>query len=266
LDLTVRADDADTVAAEEQETILIVEDNADMRLFIQGHLGDEFHVIMSTNGREGLAAARHDVPDLIITDLMMPVMDGMAFCAEIRKDERTSHITARGDRESKLGGLETGADDYLTKPFDAQELAVRVRNLLVQRKQLRRKFSEQIVLQPKDVFITSRDSQFLEKMERVIEENLSYPEFGAAQMQDALTMSKTQLHRKMKALTDQSPGDYLRVYRLKRAAQLLEKQNGNITETAFATGFASQSYFTKAFKAYYGQTPSEYLKQARTGQ
>lgn len=249
----------------DRETILVVEDNTDMRNFIAERLRSSYAVRVAMNGREALEIAFNEIPDLIITDIMMPQMDGMAFCEAIKNDERTSHIpvimlTAKEGRENKLEGLETGADDYITKPFDARELQVRTRNLIAQRHQLRKKFSQQITLEPKSIAITSIDRRFLEKVEKAIEDNLAQPEFGVPQLQDLLAMSKTQLHRKMKALTDQPPGEFLRNYRLKRASQLLEQQGGNVTEVAFAVGFGSLSYFTRSFKELYGQSPSDYMK------
>jgi signal transduction histidine kinase/DNA-binding response OmpR family regulator len=247
----------------EKDTILIIEDNPDMRSFIREQLINEYHVMEAGNGSDGLTLAIHEIPDLIVSDIMMPEMNGITFCETIKKDERTSHIpvimlTAREGRESKIEGLETGADDYLIKPFDTYELLVRIKNLISQREQLRKKFSQQIVLQPKNISINSIDNLFLEKVEQTIEKYLSQPEFGVPQLQDALSMSKTQLHRKMKALTDQAPGEFLRNYRLKRAAQLLEQQTGNITEIAFAVGFGSLSYFTRSFKELFGRSPSEH--------
>jgi signal transduction histidine kinase/DNA-binding response OmpR family regulator len=257
--------------ADEKETILVIEDNADMRGFIREQLTREYRIIEAVQGIEGFALACREIPDLIISDIMMPEMNGIALCEAIKKDERTSHIpmimlTARDGRESKIEGLETGADDYLIKPFDSHELSARIRNLIAQRQQLRKKYSQQIVLQPKNITISSVDNLFLEKVESTIEKYLSQARFGVPQLQDALSMSKTQFHRKMKALTDQAPGEFLRNYRLKRAAQLLEQQGGNVTEIAFAVGFGSLSYFTRSFKDLFGKSPSEYSqlqKEAR---
>lgn len=263
---------SDTSLAEtnalEKETILIIEDNADMRGFIREQLAHDYRVIEAAQGIEGLAFACREIPDLIISDIMMPEMNGIALCEAIKKDERTSHIpvimlTAREGRESKIEGLETGADDYLIKPFDSHELSARIKNLITQRQQLRKKYSQQIVLQPKNIIISSIDHLFLEKVESAIEKYLSQAEFGVPQLQDALSMSKTQFHRKMKALTDQAPGEFLRNYRLKRAAQLLEQQGGSVTEIAFAVGFGSLSYFTRSFKELFGESPSTYTSVKR---
>jgi len=243
--------------------ILIVEDNADMREFIKKQLADEYNILEAANGKTGLEIARADVPDLVITDLMMPQMDGMEFCRLLKTDERTSHIpvimlTAKAGQEQKIEGLETGADGYLTKPFDKKELKVRVKNLITQRQQLRERFSREILLEPKKIAIAPMDEQFLQKILDRIEMNLSDPEFGVPQLQDDLAMSKTQLYRKMKALTDRSPGEFIRNYRLKRAAQILAQQGDNVTQVAYSVGFNNLSYFAKCFKELFGVNPSEY--------
>jgi AraC-like DNA-binding protein len=156
--------------------------------------------------------------------------------------------------------LETGADDYLIKPFDKMELLTRVKNLIQQRRRLSKKYSQQITLGPREVVISSADEKFLAKLEAIIEQNLAHAEFGVPQLQDFLAMSKMQLHRKMKALTSQPPGEFLRNYRLKRAVQMLEKRTGNITEIAFAVGFGSLPYFTRSFTDLFGKPPSEYTR------
>jgi AraC-like DNA-binding protein len=197
----------------------------------------------------------------------MPEMDGITFCVNIKNDERTSHIpvimlTAKGGHENKMEGLGTGADDYLTKPFNRQELLMRIQNLITQRNRLREKYSRQITLQPKDIVITSVDESFLKKIEDLIEKNLAVPEFGTPELQEMLAMSKTQFHRKIKALTGHTPGALIRNYRLRRAAQMLEKRSGNVTEIAFAVGFGSLSYFVRSFKEFFGTVPSDYKSRS----
>jgi AraC-like DNA-binding protein len=169
-------------------------------------------------------------------------------------------LTAKDGRESRIEGLEMGADDYLVKPFDAHELLVRIKNLIAQRHQLRKTFGQQMTLQPKNIASNNVDRIFLDKVENTIGKFLSEAEFGVPQLQEELSMSKTQLHRKMKALTDQAPGEFLRNYRLKRAAQILEQRGGSVTEVAFAVGFGSLSYFTRCFKDRFGHSPTEYTQ------
>ncbi len=250
----------------EKPIILIVEDNNDMRGFIKKQLIQGYNILEAYHGEDGLKIAKKEIPDLIITDLMMPKMDGMALCKKLRDDEYTSHIpvimlTAKAGQENKIEGLEIGADDYLTKPFDRKELLVRINNLIHQRQELRKKFSREIVLQPRNINISSMDEQFLNKVENVFEKKLSDEKFGVPQMQNILGMSKTQLHRKMKALTDQAPGEYLRNFRLRRAAQLISGKSDSVTQIAYSVGFNNLSYFIKCFKELFGVTPSEYNHQ-----
>lgn len=246
--------------------VLVVEDNAEMRRFIAKQLEHEFGIIEAVNGKSGLKKAMATLPDLVISDLMMPQMDGMSLCLKLKSDERTSHIpviilTARSDQEQKVEGFETGADDYLTKPFERKELLARVKNLIRQRNLLREKFSTEFILQPGNINITSIEERFLHKVGEFIEINLSDEFFGVPELQQKMMVSKTQLHRKMKALTGMSPGEYIRNYRLKRAAQIIADHGDNITQIAYAVGFSNLSYFAKCFKELYGVAPSGYKLQ-----
>ena len=172
-------------------------------------------------------------------------------------------LTAKAGIENKLVGLETGVDEYLTKPFNAQELLVRVKNLIRQRQNLRELFSKNISLDPKEVTISSLDDKFLTKILTLLETKYTEPEFDVPQMQKELGMSKTQLHMKTKALTNHPPGVLLRNFRLKRATQLLMQKSDTISQVAYAVGFNSLSYFTKCFKGLYGSSPSEYTYKKR---
>ncbi|MEX0290019.1 MAG: ATP-binding protein [Flavobacteriaceae bacterium] len=253
-----KADDRDLPA------ILLIEDNRDMRHFIAEQLIKFYRVIEATDGQQGLKRALANPPDLIITDLMMPKMDGIELCKKLKTDVNTSHIpvimlTAKAGMENKIEGLETGADDYLTKPFDAKELLVRTKNLIEQRKKLRELYSnKEIQVDPKKVTVNSIDQKFLEKLVNLLEDNYSDAAFGVPQMQTMLGMSKTQLHRKLKALTNEAPGELLRNFRLKRAAQLLSQKADNVTQIAYQVGFNNLSYFAKCFKELYGVAPSAY--------
>ena len=244
--------------------ILLIEDNSDMRQFIKGQLIGTYRVVEAVNGEVGLQCALKVSPDLIVTDLMMPRMDGIELCRKLKTDLHTSHIpvimlTAKAGRENKIEGLEIGADDYLTKPFDGKELLVRIRNLIEQRKYLRELFSNKdIGIDPKKVTVTSVDQKFLEEVLALLEDKFSESDFGVVEMQVALVMSKTQLHRKIKALTNESPGELLRNFRLKRAAQLLRQKVDNVTQIAYMVGFNNLSYFAKCFKRLYGVPPSDY--------
>ena len=245
-------------------TILLVEDNKDMRNFITEQLIKFYKVRASVNGEDGFQRALSSAPDLVITDLMMPKMDGIELCKKLKTDVHTSHIpvimlTAKAGMENKIEGLETGADDYLTKPFDGKELLVRTKNLIEQRRRLRELYSnKEVQIDPKKVTVTSMDQNFLEKVLALLEENSPNSDFGVPQMQDALAMSKTQLHRKLKALTNEAPGELLRNFRLKRAAQLLSQKADSVTQIAYKVGFNNLSYFAKCFKELYGVAPSSF--------
>lgn len=253
----------DQAIQEAQQMVLVVEDNTDMRHFIRGQLQDSYQVLEAPEGNTGLAKAIDQVPDLIITDLMMPQMDGMALCERLKTDQRTSHIpvimlTAKAGQEHKLEGLETGADDYLTKPFDSQELQIRIKNLIEQRQRLREHFRRS-AYDPRQIKLPSLDQKFMQQVMELLEVEYANSDFSAQQMQDALAMSKTQLYRKLKALTNQSPGEFIRNFRLKKAAQMLSQNHENVTQVAYAVGFNNLSYFAKCFKEFHGQLPSEFV-------
>ncbi|MBD2755280.1 hybrid sensor histidine kinase/response regulator transcription factor [Spirosoma validum] len=246
--------------------LLIVEDHRDLRLFLVDQLSKTYVVSAEENGLAGYQTALKTSPDLIISDIMMPGLDGIHLCERLKTDERTSHIpiillTARADPDSKIKGLETGADDYLYKPFGLDELLVRVRSLLESRKKLRERFSRQLILQPIELVITSLDEQFLRKALAVTEANLANASFDVALFSRELGLSRPQLHRKLTALTDQSPNEFIRAIRLQRAAALLGQQQGNVAEVAYQVGFSSPNYFTKCFRNAYGQTPTEYAQR-----
>ena len=244
--------------------ILLVEDNDDMRHFIRQRLQESYRVAEARNGEEGLKAARRDIPDLIISDLMMPRMDGVELCKQLRSHVETSHIplimlTARAGAENRIEGLETGADDYLTKPFDARELLVRVRNLIDQRALLKERFAQgRSPLRPDRMPSATLDEQFLQQLSGLFQENYTDADFGQTDMQQALAMSKTQLHRKIKALTGETPGELLRNFRLRAAADLLTQEADTVTQIAYRVGFNNLSYFAKCFKEVYGTSPSAY--------
>ncbi|KAA0224346.1 helix-turn-helix domain-containing protein, partial [candidate division KSB1 bacterium] len=219
----------------------------------------------AVDGVEGVQKALEAIPDLIITDVMMPKRDGNELCRILKTDEKTSHVpiimlTAKADSESKVHGLETGADDYLIKPFDSKELLARVHNLIKQRRQLRERFSREIVLKPQDIAITPRDEVFLNKVKAVVGEHLSDDNFEVEELGRQVGMSRSQLHRKLRALTDQSPSQFVRSMRLARAVELLKKDAGTVAEIAYQVGFGSQAYFTKCFHDQFGCSPKEYVK------
>ncbi|QMU26707.1 hybrid sensor histidine kinase/response regulator transcription factor [Adhaeribacter radiodurans] len=251
-------------SSEELPLILVVEDNDDLRAYICAHLEGSYRVVESINGVQGLTVAQETIPDLIITDWMMPEMDGIALCGQLKTDMRTSHIpvimlTALTTAAAKVKGLETGADDYLTKPFDSKELVVRIANLVENRRKLREYFSREIRLEPTKMVVSSVDEKFLQQVMRVVEERLSDSEFSVDEFSREIGLSRVHLHRKLKALTGQSPSDFIRMMRLKQAAQLLEARAGNIAEIAYQVGFNNLSYFSKCFREQFGVLPNEYI-------
>ncbi|QHW00147.1 hybrid sensor histidine kinase/response regulator transcription factor [Spirosoma endbachense] len=246
--------------------VLIVEDNADLRQFIRQSLKENLvcRVLEAVNGRDGYRLAQKYLPDLILSDIMMPHMNGIDLCRRLKADEKTSHIpvillTAKASGESKVAGLETGADDYLTKPFGVRELVARIDNLIEGRRRLKARYRRQVVLQPKDVAITSTDEQFLNRMMTIIEHHLGDMAFSVDVLGHEIGMSRMQLYRKLQALTGQSPSDFIRTTRLQRAAQLLARNSGSIAQIADQVGFSSHSYFSKCFLEQYGKSPSEYM-------
>ncbi|MFT3823245.1 MAG: two-component regulator propeller domain-containing protein [Chitinophagaceae bacterium] len=242
--------------------MLITEDNAEMLSLLSGHFSSLYRVMIATNGQEGLEKATETLPDIIISDVMMPGMSGTELCRQLKKDQRTSHIpvillTARSQLNYQIEGLETGADDYVTKPFSLALLEVRVQNLLQSRKQLRERYSRDVTLQPSQVAITPADETFLERLVQFIEEHLTEPTLQVEEMAKAVNMSRTTLYRKIKALTGQSAIEFIRRIRLKRAAQLLERKEYTVNEVAYMTGFSDVDYFRKCFKEEFGKTPRQ---------
>jgi signal transduction histidine kinase/DNA-binding response OmpR family regulator len=247
----------------DQPLLLVVDDHADIRTHIREHVEADFRVVEAEDGIQGAEKAYQCVPDLIVTDLMMPNRDGVEMTRILKTDERTSHIpvimlTAKASVEDRIEGLETGADDYITKPFHMKELKVRIGNLVEQRKRLREKYRKELILEPKEIAVNSTDERFLVKAMDVIEKNLGDPDFNIEKLQGEVGMSRVQLFRKTKALTDHTPNDLIRTYRLKRAAQLLEQDFGNVAQVTYEVGFNNLSYFAKCFREQYGVNPSEY--------
>ena len=253
-----------SVSDEQREIILIVEDNTDLRNYIRLLLEPEYLVTEATNGEEGILKARETIPDLILTDLMMPVMDGLQFSKEIRMDVRTSHIplimvTARAGTEDKIEGLETGVDEYIIKPFSSRELKVRVRTLIDQRTLLRKCFSVSSLIKPSRVTHKSLDQVFLEKVVKIIESHFEDPLYSIESLAGEVNMSVSQLNRKLNALIDQPAGQLMRSLCLQRAAELLKNKTGTIAEICYQLGFNDQAYFSRAFKKQFGCSPSEYM-------
>lgn len=248
---------------EDAPTVLIVEDNGDVRRYLKGHLSADYHIVEAVDGVEGLEQARATRPDLILADVMMPRMDGYALCRAVKGDAKLNHVpvvllTARADEKSKVEGLETGADDYLYKPFNAEELVVRVENLIEIRRQLRARFSETVLVQPSAIEATPEEAVFLEQVRTVIEQQLGNSHFGAEWLADDVGLSRRHLDRRLKALTKLSASGLIRQMRLERAAQLLAQDAGRVSEVAYAVGFHNAEHFSKLFQQVFGVAPSRY--------
>ena len=260
-------DQAPSHRADKRPVVLIIDDHADMRSFMREQLNGAYHILEAQDGAEGLQRALEKMPDLIVSDVMMPKLDGMELCRRLKTEERTSHIpvvllTAKATGESKVEGLETGADDYVTKPFEAKELHARVKNLITQRRKLRERFRREMILQPAEVTANSMDEQFLQRALHIVEEHLVDAEFGVETFSQKMAMSRQHLSRKLHALTEHSANDFIRVIRLKRAAQLLEKRSATVTEIAYEVGFNNPAYFAECFRKQFGRSPSQYAAQA----
>ena len=245
--------------------MLVVEDNVDVRKLVAGNFEGDFEIHEAADGEQGLAIAREVIPDIIISDVMMPRMSGIAFCKEIKTDHRTSHIpvillTARTPLIFKLEGLEIGADDYITKPFNLHFLEARVWNLLDSRQKLRERYRKEFFLQPKDVALNSPDEIFLGKVTKFIEDNMAEPALNVEELGKEIGMSRITLYRKIKGLTNQTVVEFIRSFRLKRAAQLLVQNHLQVNEISYMVGFQDVDYFRKCFKEQFGYTPTEVAK------
>ncbi len=249
--------------------VLVVDDNADIRSFIKGALSEDYLVIEAEDGEIGLKTATESLPDLILSDVMMPNMDGMAFCNHIKSEPLTSHIpvillTAKTSEESEREGLAFGADDYIRKPFKIDILKLKIQNLLKLREDIHKRFRKEVLLEPEAISVTSTDEIFLKKAMDLIEEHMTNPDFNVENMAQEIGVSRSKLYLKLKALTGQSSSEFIRTVRLKRAVQLLESSDLTVKEIMYMTGFNTASYFSKCFKKQFGIVPSEYVKQQRT--
>ena len=250
--------------------LLVVEDNDDLRAYIRSYLADDYRISESVNGKTGLEKAIKEIPDLVISDVMMPEMDGFELCKKLKTDERTSHIpiillTAKAGKESKIEGLETGADDFITKPFDVDELLIRIKNLIEQRNKLHERFMKNINKigfgKPMKFDIpdfSAVDQIFLQKATKHIRQNISDPDMNVEILAERMALSRRQLQRKMMGITGNSPNKFIRSVKLNRAAELLASKTGSVTEIAYEVGFNNLSWFAKSFKEQFGVLPSDY--------
>lgn len=251
----------------DRDIVLVVEDHMATRMFIKNLLTEEhFFVVEAADGRQGIDMAREIIPDIIISDIVMPEPDGYQLCSELKQDIKTSHIpiillSVQFEEKDIIRGLEVGADDYITKPFSIEVMLSRVKNLVKQRRQLQQRIQWETVTHPDELGLSSLDNSLIKRMQETIENSLSEPEFGHAELANAIDISQASLYRKVTALTGQSPGKFIQSYRLKRSLDLLKANCGSITDVAFAVGFSSSAYFTKCFKEKFGRLPSDFSNQ-----
>ena len=251
------------VLGEDAPVILVIDDSKDIREYVSSIFENSFTIFSATNGREGFEKAIEHIPDIVVSDVMMPEEDGFTFTKKLKEHQLTSHIpvillTAKTHITSKLEGMGIGADAYVTKPFNSQLLKVTVENLIENRRKLQQRFAQEVVLMPKDIAVSSADEQFLERLQKVLDENITEPSFSIENFGNEMNVSRMQLHRKLKALTGQSASEFLRSQRLKLAAKILREKKIPISEVGYTVGFNDPSYFTKSFKKEFGMTPSEY--------
>ena len=250
--------------------ILIVEDDHEIRNYIKSELQESYDVIEAFDGIEGCELAQSQMPHLIISDVMMPRMDGIQFCKKIKADISTCHIpvillTARTSIENRIEGLEMGADSYIPKPFNPRHLLVRVQKLIEFRESLLSKFSKSFDFEAKEMTLTSIDERFLQKAINLVKDNISNSELNIEEMSSDLGMSRVHLYRKLKALTNQTPSEFVRTIRLKQAAYMLLQNKINISEVAYAVGFSSHQYFTSCFQNYFNMSPTQYANKNHNG-
>lgn len=248
----------------DKEVILIIDDNPDIRDYVRYLFQENYTVIEAADGRAGLKSAMKYIPDIIICDVMMPEMDGIECCQLLKSELQTSHVpvillTACSLDEQRIQGFENGADSYISKPFNSNVLEARIRNLIDNRKRMKQFFADNISLTKES--INDIDKGFVEKFKTLIEENLSNPELNVEELGRNMGMSRVQLYRKIKSLTNYAPNELLRIARLKKAASLLSSSEMTIAEITYEVGFTSPSYFTKCYKEYFGELPTEFLKR-----
>lgn len=246
--------------------LLIVEDNDEFREYMREKLGREYQVYEAPNGKAGHKLTLELIPDLIVSDVMMPEMDGMELCRLVKTDRRISHIpvillTARAEDEQQLQGYETGADAYVTKPFRMDILMVRIKNLIQRRELLQKQFQQHVKIQPSEIEIRSVDEQFITKAVKLVEENLSNADFTVEELSSEMAMSRMYLYKKLLSLTGKTPVEFIRIIRMRRAASLLEKSQLTVSEIAYQVGFNNPKYFAKLFREEFKVLPTEYRKK-----
>jgi len=244
---------------------LILDDNEDFRLFLKDLFVSDYSVISARDGQHGYDLAVEHVPDIVLCDVMMPNVDGYAFCRKIKQDIRTSHIpvvllTAKCSDENQFQGMEAGADAYISKPFNIDILRVTLANIARRQKQLQEKFRAKVDITTTRTDVVSMDQKFIQKAVSIVEANIERTDFLVEDLCREMAMSRVNFYKKILALTDKTPSEFIRFIRLKRAAELLAKSQMYVGEVAFLVGFNEPKYFRKYFKEEFGVTPNEYKK------
>ncbi len=257
-----------TVYDSEKKTVLLVEDNPDFRFYLKDNLKGRYNIIEAPDGQEGWQQVLKHVPDLVVSDVMMPKMNGVELCGKIKNDGRTSHIpvillTAKVETEATLEGYSSGADDYISKPFDFRILESRIQNIISGREKLQQTYQAMLGLNPEKIQVTSLDEKFMKKALEIVEQNMENASFSVEDMAAELAMSRVSLYKKLLSLTQKTPIEFIRIIRLKRAADLLENSQDSVSEIAYKVGFNSPRYFSNYFKEMYNELPSEYIKKHR---
>ena len=267
---TLPVEDTEAIMFEESQksrnkkTVLIVEDNEDLRFYLKENLRKEYHVEEAINGKEGWEKAKLLNPDLVVSDIMMPLMDGIELSKKIKNETITAHIpiillSAMGSEEKQLEGLNVGVNDYITKPFTFEILASKIRNLVAQQKLLQKRFQTQIEVNPSEVTVTPVDEKFLKQALEIVEKHMDEPEFSVEDFSHEMFMNRVTLYRKILSITGKTPIEFIRSIRLKRAAQLLEKSGMSIAEIAYEVGFNNPKNFSKSFKEEFHVLPSQFI-------
>ena len=253
-------------------TILIVEDNYDLRSFLIQSLSEHYNIVEGEHGKEGFELAKKHTPDLIVSDIMMPHMDGIELCSRLKNNIQTSHIpiillTSKAMVENWVEGLESGADGYIPKPFNLSILNARIKNLIRSRQQLKLLFGKDPTPHSHQVTASSLDEKFLDQVYEILEKHYTDQEFSQSQFANQMCMSRSLLYKKIKSLTDMSVTDFINFFKLKKATSLLLQGGINVSEVAYKTGFSDPKYFSRLFRKFYGMSPSHYanLKPDKTG-
>ena len=246
--------------------LLILEDNDELKMYLKQVFENVYNVFVANNGEDGLEIAKNEIPEIIITDVMMPKMDGIQFCKLVKSDVEISHIpvimlTAKNIDKDQIEGLDSGADDYITKPFNEDVLVARIKNILVSRSKLRQRFSNSIYIDPSEITTNKVDEQFTAKLISIIDADISNPELSIQQIAGLLNMNRVSLFKKIKSIFGKSPSQFIGEYRIKNAVKLLLLNQHKINEIAYMVGFTSPAYFSKLFREVLGKTPSEFLKE-----